>query len=79
MQWQHLQWSQYINIYLHRESCNASFIHYLIVTAKNLIELVVFFYFSVYADQQRNNIYLEPWCKYENINLFERIYISMFL
>ena len=45
MQWQHLQWSQYINIYLHRESCNASFIHYLIVTAKNLIELVVFFIF----------------------------------
>ena len=39
---QHL--NQYINIYLHRECCKTSFISCFIVTAKNLIWLVVFLF-----------------------------------
>ena len=39
MQQQHF--SQYINIYLHRECCKTSFIYCFIVTAENLIWLVV--------------------------------------
>ena len=40
---QHL--NQYINIYLQRECRKTTFIHCFIVTAKNLIWLVVFLFF----------------------------------
>ena len=49
-------WNNTLNSFLHRECWKTSFIHCFIVTAENLIW---FFYFSVYGDQQRNNIYLQ--------------------
>ena len=66
---QHL--NQYINIYLQRECRKTTFIHCFIVTAKNLIWLVVF-YFSVHCDRQRNNIYLQHCVKQPPIPLFLR-------
>ena len=65
--WTYATGTLYINIYLHRECCKISFICYLIVTAKNLIWPVVF-YFSVHGDQQRNNIYLQCCNNINNIN-----------
>ena len=66
----------YMKLYLHAECRKTSFIYCLVVSAKNLIWPVVFFYFSVHGDQQRN-IYLQHWL-YNSISDFKKLYFSKY-